>query len=153
MSRKVQLGVVLGLFIFFGLIYYFMLSSPSYSEPIGGWDDLKSKVELKYSQNEDIKSAAIQFAQVMQESIDYPNNAKEIDQRFDKADACFCAVLQKYGRSFEEAYLESETIVDLATNTSERKKRYIRYNARLSGGVYPLIEDDLKHCNFPLFGR
>jgi hypothetical protein len=153
MSRKVVLGVVLGLFVFFGLIYYFMLRSPSYSKPIGGWDDLKSKVELRYSQNEDIKNAAIEFAKVMQESIDYPNNAKEIDLRFDKADACFCAVLEKYGRSDREAYKESNVVVDLATNTSERRKRYIRYNVRLSGGVYPLVENDLKHCNFPLLGR
>lgn len=133
-----------------GLIYFFVNPKKRYTDPIGGWEEYKSKLEVRYGRNEDMKNAAIQLGASFQESIDYPEKALETFAHVDTGDACFLAVLQKNGFTFDQAVKESNFIEDLMANTWERQRRYIRYNANLSGGVYALVRFDLKHCAFQL---
>lgn len=130
---------------------YFKLSlNNRFDEPVGGWEEFKVKIEEKYSANEDIKKAALGLGIALQEAIDNPQQAQKIDPKFMNAFSCFRAVLVSKGLTWEQSISESNFMKELATNTYERQRRYIAYNAALSGGVYPLVEDDVKNCDFVL---
>lgn len=134
------------------LLYFSMTIKKKYNQPIGGWDELKAKVEKRYLANPDEKNAALQIAKALQEAIDYPHRAAEIRPTVSKAFSCFHAVLKNNGHTWDFAYDESEVIEDLATSTFERQRRYIAYNVALSGGVYRVTDDSLESCSFQLKG-
>lgn len=77
-KTKIVVGALIGLFLICAGVYFLVTKKTKYTESIGGWSDFKSQVELKFSENEDIKKAALQVAEALQEAVDYPENAKEI---------------------------------------------------------------------------
>lgn len=134
-------------------LYFWSFTNKTYQQPLGGWEELKTKIEAKYaSENQDIQKAAIFLGKAYQEAIDYPEKAQEIRPRLSKANSCFTAVLEHYGKNSKESYSEFTLMEDLSTSSFERQRRYIAYNAKLSGAVYPLVDDSLKNCNFSLVG-
>ena len=151
MSKKNKIVlIVLGLITLTLVLIYVLLSNKTtkYTQPLGGWSELKLKIETQFSENQDLKKAALQVARALQDAIDYPENAKEIDLEMIKADSCLEAVMLGNGKTLDDYILISKLITNLSTSSLEREKRYIRYNTNLSGGVYPLVKADLKNCNF-----
>lgn len=150
MSKRIKIAtvVLVGMFLILGLSYLFSNTKIRYTQPIGGWSVLKLQVEAKFSENKDIQKAALQVAKALQKSIDYPEDAKAIDLEMIKADSCFEAIMLDRGKTLDDYIDASKLLTDLSTASLERQKRYIRYNANLGGGVYPLVKADLKNCDF-----
>lgn len=146
----ILIAVICAVF-YFG--YNFLFPKSDYGSPIGEWEEYKLKIEAEYKNSStDVQIAVIRYAAGFQEAIDYPERALQIVDRLTRAGACFRAVLIRDGKTFREAAVESNKIEDLMTNSFARQKRYISYNAKLSGMVFPLVGSDLKHCDFSLKG-
>jgi hypothetical protein len=147
-SRRFWLIALVVFGIFFAIWYSGIWNNNS--GPIGGWEDVKARIEVKYADNEDMKNAALQSGEVLQKAIDYPENALAIESDEEAAYSCTVAICKlhgcDHGRSID---LEVE---ELSTIGAERQRRYIKYNTHLSGGVYPGIEPDLSRCKFKVIG-
>lgn len=154
MSLKQKNFVVVLVLILLGLLYFRFAGGQNFNDPAADWPDLKIKIEKKYfGRGQDVTRAAVVLGQAFDEAIQNPEKAKEIQLKLAKADSCFEAVLMRDGMSFSKSIKESGVLEELATSTFERQRRYIRYNANLSGGVYSLVDSDLVNCNFELTGK
>lgn len=117
---------------------------------IGGWEEVEQKLSKRFSNNEDLKKAAIQMGLALQAALDNPEDARNLEADVAAGQECVWGVLKSQGRDD----IESEvvfTILDIVTAGFERERRYIRYNALLSGGVYsiPVVIDTSK-CRFKI---
>lgn len=154
MSLKQKFFVIILVLILFGLLYVRFAGGQNLNAPVANWADLKVKIEKKYSgRGQDVTRAAVELGQALEEAIGNPEKAKETQPNRAKADSCFRAVLMRDGMTLTESIKESDLIEEFATSTFERQRRYVRYNANLSGGVYPLVESDIVNCNFELIGK
>lgn len=120
------------------------------SGPIGGWEQIETVIEAKFANNENLKNAALQLALAHQKAIDNPAESRTIVEEHQIALSCLGAVLsaQKFERS--KRHKIRAAIEAISTSDYLRQIRYIKYNANLSGGVYSLVDDDIKNCSFKL---
>ncbi len=118
------------------------------SGKIGGWDKVEQELSKRFSDNEDLKKAAIQMGRALQKAVDNPEDALRINVDVSDGEECVWGVLKEQGREEQSSEITS-AIEDIVTAGVERERRYIRYNALLSGGVYsiPTVIDTSK-CSF-----
>lgn len=134
------------------VVYFWMLrhSQFIYSKPIGGWEPIKAEIEKKYSYDSDLKNAALQLGEALQEAVDDPNHARETYQNVDTASACLDAIFEKKGLKLDEYTKINEFIEDISIKGYFRQRRYIRYNVNLSGYTYALLDSKISYCKFKL---
>ncbi|WP_374001541.1 hypothetical protein [Bdellovibrio bacteriovorus] len=134
---------VLFLILLILLGFWFFKKDGSDESIISGWEQVRVSVETRYASNPELKKAALQMAKALQLAVQNPDNAVAIDVELEKAMSCVLGVLEKQG-SDESGVLGD--IRDLAIKGSERERRYIRYNARLSGRVFDGGGPDISLC-------
>ena len=144
-NKYVIIGVTLLLFM--GILFFDGGKLLPISGKIGGWDEVEQKLSKRFSNNEDLKKAAIQMGKALQASVDNPEDAKRIFAELSDAMGCVRGVLEQQGQRKKSSEITSE-IEDISTAGFERERRYIRFNANLSGGVYKLSEASTSKCNF-----
>lgn len=150
-NKKVLLIAIVSTIFIFGFYYWMTISSNDiFREPIGGWAPIKTEIEAQYSYDPDLKNAALQLGEALQQAIDDPNHAEEISLILDIAEACAKAVVEKKHFAFDEYIKLSDYVEDVTTKWFLRQRRYIRHNKNLSGGVYSLTEPDIKKCKFAI---
>lgn len=118
------------------------------SGKIGGWGEVEQKLSKHFSDNEDLKKAAIQMGMALQAAVDNPEDAKRIGVDLSDAEDCVWGILTEQ-RIEDQASEIISTIEDISTTGGERERRYIRFNVNLSGGVYSVPNfNDTSKCNF-----
>jgi hypothetical protein len=149
--KKVFFVLIVSCLIFL-VIYFWMIRNSQfiYNEPIGGWEPIKVEIEEDYEYDTDLKNAALQLGEALQEAIDDPNHALETYQNVDAALGCLDAVIEKKGLGSDEFHKMHDHVQDISTKGYLRQRRYIRYNVNLSGGSYPLFKSDVSFCKFQL---
>jgi len=142
---KTTLILLAVLIIGFSLYYFFI--NPSFSGPVGGWEVSKDKIEAKYGYNEQIRLAALQLGEAYQNVIDNPNDVNGLGP-LNEGMACISGVLTFQGVDPLKASAPWVDIEGLVVSTYEQQRRYIRFNAKLSGSMLPGIEYDISKCHF-----
>jgi len=148
-KNKILLAVVFILIIIFGF-YWIQDSGDKYDQPVGGFEKIQPIIESKFGQHEDLKKAALQLAQAIQKAVDYPQDAVLNDPDFGRALDCFSMIHERAGNDFEKGTAAKQEIRDLVVSNSEKQRRYIRYNASLSGQVLDTFFDDPTSCDFAI---
>lgn len=141
-SFKKSLAIVF-LILLIILGFWFSRKDSAKESIIGGWEKIRESVETRYANNPELKKAALQMARALQLAVENPDNAVAIDVELEKAMSCVLGVLEKQGS--EESGILGE-IRDLVIKGKERERRYILYNARLSGRVFSGGGPDISLC-------
>lgn len=145
MKATIVFGLI-GILIVSFILYYF-LSGSSFSGPVGGWEQSKAKIEAKYGYNDQVKLSALQLGEAYQKVIDSPDNVDNFSQLSDGM-ACIYGVLISQGIDPSIANDSWVDIESLVVSTYEQQRRYIHFNAKLSGSMLPGIKDDISKCHF-----
>jgi len=147
MKKRITLGII-AMLILTWLFYYFSPSF-SFSGPVGGWETSKVKIEAKYGYDEQIKLAALQLGEMYQKVIDNPNDIS-ILKELDKSRGCISGLLIERGIEESKALAPWSDIRSIVISTFEQQRRYIRFNANLSGSMLPDIEFNTAQCHFKI---
>lgn len=123
--------------------FWFFRKNSSNESIIDGWEQVRDSVEARYASNPELKKAALQMAKALQSAVENPDNAAAIDVELEKSMSCVLGVLEKQ-RSEESGTLGE--IRDLVIKGKERERRYILFNARLSGRVFSGGGPDISLC-------
>ena len=110
--------------------------------------DVAVAIDELYPGPEPTHLAVIQLARAFQRAIDHPEDALEVHAVYFKAKCCLRAVTEAEDDS--AADLISRTLESLTVNTWARSRSYVKYNANLSGGVYPMTQPRAGDCEFDL---
>lgn len=145
MKSKIIFGLI-GILIVCFILYYF-LSSSSFSGPVGGWEQSKAKIEAKYGYNDQVKLAALQLGEAYQKVIDNPDETSNLKQ-LDDGMACISGVLVSQGVDRIKVSAPWTDIESLVISTYEQQRRYIHFNAKLSGSMLAAIDPDISKCRF-----
>lgn len=147
-KNKYMISVLFVLFLLgVGIFFFDGGRLFSGSGKIGGWDEIEQKLSKRFSYNEDLKKAALQMGIALQAAIDNPEDAERIVVDLSDAMDCVRAILEEQGKRDQASDTLSE-IEDISTGGFSRERRYIRFNANLSGGVYELFEASVSKCHF-----
>lgn len=141
--------IILALVLILGFAFYYFYLNPDFSGPVGGWEASKAKIEAKYGYNEQIKLAALQLGEAYQKVIDNPNDMSGLNL-LNEGMACIYGSLISQGVDPSIANDSWTDIEGLVVSTYEQQRRYIRFNANLSGSMLPDIESDTSKCHFEI---
>jgi hypothetical protein len=142
-----KIRIILPLILILGFVFYYFYLNRDFSGPVGGWETSKAKIEAKYGYNEQIKLAALQLGNAYQNVIDDPNNVDGLGP-LDEGMACILGVLVANGVEETKASHSWTDIESLVVSTYEQQRRYIRFNAKLSGSMLKGIDPDSSKCHF-----
>ncbi len=108
--------------------------------------DVAQAIAHTFPESEKKRAAATQLARAFQMAIENPERALEINNNWEKAQACVYAI-EGTGPA-DSATNTGDIIESLVVNSSKRSRAYIRYNANLSGHIFNVIGADLSACSF-----
>jgi hypothetical protein len=148
-SIKGKITVTISLLILTVLTFGIFLRK-TYADPASENVQLKNEylsviqdVKNEFHDNEKLKDGAIQMVDALQEAVENPDNAMDIDTRLCEAISCIYGILDQQNKT-EENILEK--IRDIAIKGNLREIRYIKFNAKLSGHVFDLPNPDVSKC-------
>ncbi len=113
--------------------------------------DVKREIEKLYPTPGPERNAATQLARALQRAIAAPEEALLINEEFEAATACLLAVDKqtdtRHDSPPDDSVSRSIRIESFVINSKERARAYIRYNANLSGQLFPGIAPDQSRCD------
>lgn len=145
--KKWRAGAVFGIIIL-GVLFSFYTRSEGedvhYDSPeqVQNRPDVEKELLKKFSHSKKLQKAALEYARQFQVAISFPELAREIYTKVDKASMCFDAL---YGSN---SHIPSREIEALVVNTYGRAKAYLKYNANLSGYMYEVPTPNVADCHF-----
>lgn len=141
------------LFIIFSLIVvviavsHFTTATVALGEDKDGnglWDDVDERINIKFS-NPLLRKAATQLAIAFQDGVKYPDEAKKIERVQERAHSCYDFL---YTKLEPQNRWKEVNIRDFVVTNRERERQWLRFNVKLSGGMYELLPENKANCDF-----
>jgi hypothetical protein len=147
-KRKHIIGTLIIIALSFFIIYRLNIKRSDQLNEQGVRPDVAQAIEDAFPNSKRTRLAALQLARAFQRAVDRPENAAEINKTYEKAISCIEAV--SLAQNEPESDRISTQVESMVVNTWARSRSYVKYNARLSGGVFDMIQPDSKNCDFEL---